>query len=154
VAAKKQRTWKKARGRLGAMEPLIGSWKAKADSPLGPVECRRSFEKILGGTAVLLRVEWRMSGGKRYEELAVYAPQGKGIAFWSFTSDGKRSQGSLADGTGVHPEAIAFEAQVPAGIARMIYWPGDGGSIMWAVEAKTRKGWSRFTEHRYHPARA
>ena len=34
------------------------------------------------------------------------------VCFWSFTSDGKRSQGSLADVTDIHPEAIGFEAAV------------------------------------------
>jgi hypothetical protein len=76
------------------------------------------------------------------------------LSFWSFTSDGKRSEGRLADGTDVHPEAVAFEADMPAGVARMIYWPGDDGTVRWAVEAKGKKGWRRFTEHTYRPGKA
>ena len=71
------------------------------------------------------------------------------IAFWSFTSDGKRSTGVLVDAADVHPQAIAFEAQVPAGVARMVYWPGDDGGMNWVVESRTKKGWNRFTHHRY-----
>lgn len=152
VARVRKQAWKKARGKLGVLEPLIGSWKARAESPMGPVECRRTFSRVLGKAYVLLQAEWNLGAGKRYTELSVFGPgDGGGIAFWSFTSDGKRSQGHLTDGTDVHPEAIAFEAQVPAGMARMIYWPGDDGGFNWAVEARTKKGWTRFTEHRYHP---
>jgi hypothetical protein len=153
VPAKKPPTWKKSRGKLGAFEPLIGSWKAKTDSPMGPLECRRTFSRILGDTCVQLEAEWRMPGNKFYRELAIYAAGEKGtIVFFSFTSDGKRSQGTLTDGSDVHPEAIAFEARMPAGTARMVYWPGDAGAVNWAVEAKNKKGWKRFTHHRYTPA--
>jgi hypothetical protein len=74
------------------------------------------------------------------------------VGFWSFTSDGKRSQGTVSDVTDIHPEAIGFEAQMPAGFARMVYWPDDGGGFFWAVESRTAKGWRRFTQHHYHPA--
>ncbi|HCV43744.1 MAG TPA: hypothetical protein DGH68_09700, partial [Bacteroidetes bacterium] len=60
---------------------------------------------------------------------------------------------TLADGSDVDPQAIAFEAEMPAGRARMIYWPNDEEGFNWAVEAKTKKGWRRFTEHRYFPLR-
>jgi len=50
----------------------------------------------------------------------------------------------------VHPEAIAFLARMPAGLARMIYRPAPDGGIMWALEAKSSKRWKRFTEHHYH----
>jgi hypothetical protein len=100
----------------------------------------------------MLQAEWRLPDGKAYRELAIYAPNDSGrIGFWSFTSDGKRSQGTLTEAADVHPEAVAFEAQMPAGLARMIYWPGDGGGFNWAVESKTKKGWNRFTHHRYLP---
>ena len=62
----------------------------------------------------------------------------------------KRSEGHAADATDVHPEAIAFLAGMPAGLARMIYWPAPDGGIMWALEAKSSKRWKRFTEHHYH----
>ncbi len=66
-----------------------------------------------------------------------------------FTSDGKRSEGTLADVTDVHPEAVGFEAQMPAGLARMVYWPDEAGGFRWAVESKNKRGWKRFTEHHY-----
>ncbi len=142
--------WKKGRGKLGLLEPLIGSWRAEADSPMGRVGCSRTFTRILQGTAVLLEARWQLPGGKAYEEHAIYSVDDNGvIAFWSFTSDGKKSQGILADGTDIHPEAIAFEAQMPAGLARMVYWPGETGGCNWAVESKTKKGWNRFTQHGY-----
>src|SRR5262249_19516510 len=74
--------------------------------------------------------------------------------FWSFTSDGKRSQGTVADVTDVHAEAIGFEAEMPAGLARMVYWPDDDGGFFWVVESKNKKGWRRFVEHNYKPAGA
>ena len=74
------------------------------------------------------------------------------VAFWSFTSDGKNSFGLLMDVTDIHPEAIGFEAKMPAGLARMAYWPDGGGGYYWAVEAKVKAGWRRFTEHHYRSA--
>lgn len=72
--------------------------------------------------------------------------------FWSFTSDGKRSQGTLADVTDLHEEAVGFEAQLPTGTARMACWPDDEGmGFHWVVESKTKKGWNRFVEHHYRP---
>jgi hypothetical protein len=86
-----------------------------------------------------------------YLELAIIGPGDKGrVSFWSFTSDGKRSEGRQADVTDVHPEAVGFEAKMPAGLARTIYWPAEDGGVMWAVEAKNKKGWKRFTQHHYH----
>ena len=73
------------------------------------------------------------------------------VCFWSFTSDGKRSQGVLADVTDLHPEAVGFEADMPAGRARMAYWPEEAGGFHWVVESKTKKGWRRFVHHSYRP---
>jgi hypothetical protein len=78
----------------------------------------------------------------------------KEIGFWSFTSDGKQSKGKLADVTDVHPNAIGFEAQMPAGIARMVYWPDEEEGFHWTVESKTKKGWNRFVKHHYLPVGA
>lgn len=55
------------------------------------------------------------------------------------------------DGTDVHPAAICFKAQMPAGFARMIYWPHPESGFNCAVESKTQKGWNRFTLHHYQP---
>lgn len=141
--------WKKGRGKLGVLEPLIGSWTAGSDTPMGHVKCTRTFAKHHGGKWIILDADWDL-GGKHYKEHAVFGVDTDGtLAFWSFTSDGKHSEGKLTDGTDVHADAIAFEAQMPAGIARMVYWPGDDGNVKWAVESKTKKGWNRFTEHDY-----
>jgi hypothetical protein len=144
--------WKKGRGKLGPLSPLLGSWKAQATTPLGPVSCSRVFAPILGGKYIQLTARWDFGKGI-YEEIAIYGAGDDGaLVFWSFTSDGKRSQGTLSDGTDVHPGAISFQAQMPAGLARMIYWPDEDEGFHWAVESKTKKGWRRFTEHHYRRA--
>ncbi len=147
--AKRPPRWKRGPGKLGVLRPLHGTWVATADSPMGAIRCTRTFRPILGGTCVELTASWKF-GAKIYEEHAVYSVRDGAVAFWSFTSDGKRSEGTLADGTDVHPEAVCFEAEMPAGLARMIYWPADDGGVHWAVEAKRKNGWRRFTEHHYH----
>lgn len=146
-------TWKKGRGKLGPLEPLLGAWIAEADSPMGRLKCTRTFAKLGGeGKWITLIGDWDF-GGKHYIEQAVYGVDDDGkLAFWSFTSDGKRSEGHIADGTDVHADAICFEAQMPAGLARMVYWPGENGTMNWAVESKTKKGWNRFTSHNYKAA--
>jgi hypothetical protein len=141
--------WKKGRGKLGLLDPLLSTWKATADTPLGPVSCTRALAKTLNGSYLELRAEWKFAKGS-YLETALIGVRADGkLAFWSFTSDGKHSQGELADGSDVHPEAIAFVAQMPAGTARMVYWPDEAGGFRWAVESKNKKGWKRFTEHHY-----
>ena len=84
-----------------------------------------------------------------YEEFALYGVTGGTVTFWSFTSDGKHSEGTIADGSDIHEKAITFEAELPAGRARMTYWPDEVEGFHWTVEAKTKKGWSRFTDHHY-----
>jgi hypothetical protein len=144
-----KKIWKKGRGKLGLLEPLIGTWLAEADSPLGKVRCIRRFSKFHGGLWVLLEADWEFSG-RLYKEHAVLGVDADGrVSFWSFTSDGKRSRGFLVEAEDIHPEAVSFEAQMPAGLARMTYWPGENGTLIWAVESKTRKGWNRFTQHSY-----
>ena len=146
---RKKNSWKKGRGKLGLLEPLLGSWEAESDSPMGKIKCIRTFELILGGKYIELNAKWEFAKGA-YKELAIYGINDDKLSFWSFTSDGKKSQGYIADGTDVHPEAICFEAVMPAGLARMIYWPDNNGGFHWAVESKVKKGWNRFTEHKYH----
>jgi WD40 repeat protein len=145
--------WKKGRGKLGPFVPLHGAWVAEADSDRGRVRCRRVLTPILGGHYLRLLARWEFgpSGtGRVYEEEAVIGAGDDGVVcFWSFTSDGKRSQGALADVTDLHPEAVGFEADMPAGRARMAYWPVEGGGFRWVVESKTRKGWNRFVDHTY-----
>ncbi len=146
----KQKTWKKGRGKLGVLAPLIGSWVAEAESPIGKLTCSRIFSPVLGGNYIQLTATWTFSQSK-YEEIALMCTRDGMLSFWSFTSDGKHSQGVLAEGTDIHPEAICFEAQMPAGLARMVYWPNGDGGFNWAVESKTKKGWNRFTLHHYKP---
>jgi len=141
--------WKRGRGTLGALDPLLGPWKATADSPMGRVRCTRTFSRILGGRYVQLQARWQMARGD-YEGLAIVGPGARGqMVFWSFTSDGKRSEGKQADVSDLHPQAVGFEAEMPAGRARMAYWPDEAGGVRWVVEARTKKGWKRFTEHLY-----
>ncbi len=142
--------WKKSRGKLGFLEPLIGAWVADAVTPMGPVRCTRVFEKF-GAAYVKLHSQWEFGKGV-YQEIAFIGVGDDGkVAFWSFTNDGKRSQGTVADVSDLHAEAIGFEAQMPAGLARMGYWPDGVGGFFWVVESKTKKGWNRFVEHRYRP---
>jgi hypothetical protein len=152
MATPKNKLWKKGRGKLGIFDPLLGEWHAEADTPMGRVKCTRTFSKFHGDKWIMLEADWDF-GGKHYREHAVYGVDESGrVSFWSFTSDGKYSQGCLVEATDIHPEAIAFEAQMPAGLARMIYWPNEDGSVNWAVESKTKKGWNRFAHHIYRRA--
>lgn len=153
--------WKRGRGKLGLMEPLIGRWAAAAETPMGPVRCTRSFAKVLCGKYVRLDARWEFGpasaeaggDGKAYEETALIGVGDAGsVAFWSFTSDGKHSEGKLVDAPDLHAEAIAFEVRMPAGLARMAYWPDIDGGFVWVVESKNASGWKRFVEHRYRPA--
>lgn len=146
--ATKNSLWKKGRGKLGILQPLLGSWIAEGNSEMGKYKCTRMSSRVLDGNYIQLFAKWEF-GSKSYEEIAIIGMSGEGITFWSFTSDGKKSQGKLADGTDVHPDAICFEAQMPAGTARMIYWPDEVEGFHWAVESKNKKGWHRFTQHHY-----
>jgi hypothetical protein len=147
--AKQKTIWKKGRGKLGILSPLIGSWIAEADSPMGKVKCTRTFEPILRGNYIQLISIWDLSRSL-YSEHAIIGIHDGILTFWSFTSDGKNSQGILADGTDIHPEAICFEAEMKGGLARMIYWPNPEGGFNWAVEAQGKNGWKRFTLHHYN----
>ncbi len=141
--------WKKGRGKLGVLDPLIGHWVAKEQTERGPLVCTRTISRILDNKYVRLSVVWEFPDF-RYEELAIYGvgPDGN-IVFWSFTSDGKNSQGYLADVSDIHDLAIGFEARMPAGLGRMAYWPDEASGYHWVVEAQTKKGWNRFTHHHY-----
>ena len=142
--------WKKERGKLGAFAPLLGTWSADAESPRGHIHCQRTFSKVLNDSHIRLDAIWHIDL-LTYEEMAYFGTERDGtLRFWSFTSDGKQSQGQLADVSDIHPEALGFEAQMPAGLARMIYWPDEQDGFYWVVESHNKKGWNRFTEHHYH----
>ena len=94
--SKATKQWKRGRGKLGILAPLIGSWQATASTPMGPVTCTRTFEPVLGAHYVRLTARWDFGKGA-YEEIALIGVNAEGkVAFWSFTSDGKNSNGILA----------------------------------------------------------
>jgi hypothetical protein len=143
--------WYKGRDKLGFFDSLLGSWQTEANSERGQFKCKREFRKALLGKYIQLTAHWEFAE-KSYDEFALIGvnPE-KEVCFWSFTSDGKQSNGKLVDVTDIHPEAIGFEAKMPAGTARMVYWPDEGNGFFWIVESKTKKGWNRFVEHHYLP---
>ena len=144
--------WKPGRGLMGPLKPLLGAWRAETEMNGQRMACTRTFEPF-GKGWVRLEAVWHMGERGDYREIALFgAGEDGNLAFFSFTNDGKRSVGRLADGSDVHPEAIAFEAQMPAGLARMIYWPADEGEgFRFAVESRNKKGWNRFLLHTYRP---
>lgn len=149
--------WKKGRGALGVLKPLIGRWVSEPSGrgdKASAMTCTREFSAF-GDKAVQLDARWDMGGGRVYREVAFYrAGADSKLGFSSFTNDGKSSVGTLCDARDVHPQAIAFEAKMPAGVARMAYWPTDEGEgFHFAVESKTKKGWKRFFLHTYRRAR-
>ncbi len=146
-------TWKKGRGKLGLFEPLLGRWVAEEHSAQRPaLRCTRTFSKVLKGKYIALNAHWQ-SSEIDYEDLTLFGTTAlKNIGFWSFQSDGKQAQGYLANAEDIHPQAICFEAQMPSGLARQVYWPDEKEGFHWVVESKTKKGWNRFVHHHYHPA--
>lgn len=142
--------WKKGRGRLGVFHPLLGSWRCQMESERGHLVCTRRFVPALGGKYVRLEVTWQFPDYE-YKELALFGvDKEKVLRFWSFTSDGKQSSGTLTDAVDLHPAALAFVAEMDAGTARQVYWPHPEEGIIWVVETQTKKGWNRFVEHHYH----
>jgi hypothetical protein len=145
---------KTGRGLLGPLKPLLGDWVSlpEAQESQMPMRCTRAL-KPFGKGWIELTAHWDTGGRGQYREIALFGAMADGfLGFYSFTSDGKRSEGRLADGTDVHAEAVAFTAEMPAGLARMIYWPLDTGSgFNFAVESRTRTGWNRFLRQEYRP---
>lgn len=144
--------WKKGRGKLGFFTPLLGSWTTeKLSTDIGTIQVAREFSKILDGKYIELKCHWQIgTEGKSYSETCLFGVgDDKNVHFWSFTSDGKRSEGWLTEAPDIHPNAICFEADMPAGHARQVYWPADDGGFHWAVESQTKKGWNRFVSHHY-----
>ena len=146
-------TFKPGRGLLGPMKPLLGRWTHTGEHNGQSISVTRAYEPFGKGWVKLTAI-WTLPGGD-YVETAFYGAGEDGtLGFFSFTSDGKRSEGRLADGSDVHPDAIAFVAKFPAGTGRMIAWPRDDGraGFDFAVESQTRKGWNRFLLQRFDPA--
>lgn len=113
--------WKKGRRQLGVFEPLLGSWSSASDSPRGPVRVTRVFSKALGGEYIQLQTSWSF-GQSQYDELVLFGmAENKRLSCWSFTSEGKRSTGEIIDASDIHPATLAFQSNMPAGIARQAY---------------------------------
>lgn len=148
--------WNAGRGVLGPLKPLLGTWvsvQAQGDTPAALMRCSRAFMPF-GNGWIELDARWQIGPTKEYRERAFFgAGEDGALACFSFTSDGKRSVGHLADGSDVATCAVAFEAEMPAGLARMLYWPLDESSagFHFAVESKTRNGWHRFLEQQFVP---
>ncbi len=149
--------WRMGRGLLGPLNPLLGDWQTapggEGDSPASAMRCTRSFRPF-GKGWIELDARWEMGERGTYREIALFGGAAEGgINVFSFTNDGKRSEGRLTDGSDVHSQALAFEAEMPAGLARMIYWPVDEGlGFQFAVERRAKKGWNRFLRQIYRPA--
>ena len=67
----KKPLWKKGTGKLGFMQPLLGSWVAETGSPMGPLKCTRTFKQVLGNKYIELNARWEFGKGA-YEEHAIY----------------------------------------------------------------------------------
>ena len=149
--------WKKGRGALGPMAPLMGVWTTvgtgEGSTPAHGMSCDRVFSAF-GKDWVRLEATWRMGDRPPYREVALFGKDEGGVlAFDSFTNDGKRSSGRLTDAPDVHPDAVAFEARMPAGLARMVYWPRDDGEpgFHFTVESQVKTGWKRFLTQTFAP---
>ncbi|WP_156811834.1 hypothetical protein [Robiginitomaculum antarcticum] len=141
--------WKAGRGKMGFMAPLIGTWVATvSDTPMGKVVCERHYSPILDGKFIRLEANWDIGEGKKtYQEIAHYGLNRDKIpTFWSFTSDGGTSIGTLADVSDMHDGAMGFSAHMPSGLARFGFWPTQTG-MMWAADAQTKTGWSSMIRH-------
>ena len=163
--------WKKGRGKLGPMAPLLGRWTATTEQNGFAVTCLRAYQPF-GDGWVRLEAEWRFGPPKKgskateaqkaamsayasrtYRETCFFGPDKDGVlTFWSYTNDGKRSSGKLSEAADIHPQAVCFEAQMDMGLARQVFWPADSGGMHWVVEAKLKKGWRRIADHHYRPA--
>lgn len=139
---------------LRVFTPLLDrAWVAEGDGPMGGYTCERHFERVLDGKFVRMVARWEF-GEKTYEEIAMYGRDAreKRLAFWSFTSDGKHSHGVNVAADDAPDGAVVFEAEMPAGLARMIMWlSSDRDALHFAVENRTKSGWNRMIEQRHVP---
>ena len=140
---------------LRSFAPLLDrTWVAEGDGPMGRYTCERRFERVLQRKFVRMTVEWEFDE-KTYEEIAMFGrdPREKRLAFWSFQSDGKNSHGVCVAADDAPEGAVVFEAEMPAGLARMLLWLTDDRSrLRFAVENRTKKGWNRLLEQCHTPA--
>ena len=135
--------------------PLLDrTWVAEGDGPMGKYTCERRFERVLQRKFVRMAVAWEF-GENTYEEIAMFGrdPREKRLAFWSFQSDGKNSHGVNVAADDAPEGAVVFEAEMDAGLARMLLWLGnDREQFHVAVENRTKKGWNRLLEQCHTPS--
>lgn len=144
--------WRKGRGKLGLFKPLLGQYRSQSDTDLGPLTCTRTFVPILANAYIQLSTKWEFASGKSYEEHCLFGVgKDRQVRFWSFTSDGKQSEGWLCEAPDVAETSICFEADMDQGRARQVYWSDGGNGFYWIVENRSKKGWNRFMEHHYTP---
>ena len=94
---------------------------------------------MLSGKYLQLTANWEFADKSYAEQAIIGVNPEKEVCFWSFTSDGKQSNGKLVDATDVHSEAIGFEAQMPAGTARMVYFPDEDKGFYWIVNRRPKR---------------
>jgi hypothetical protein len=145
--------WQPGKGRLGQLDPLIGTWVAEGDTP-APYRCERRFDRILGGRHVQLVATWTFPDGRSFEELVLFGldPAGE-LRMWSFTSDGRQATGQWRDAWDVPRPNVAFETELPTGRTRTAYWPDRrAGGVYHVLERQAGRRWERLVEHFYRPA--
>lgn len=147
-----KKLWTKGRGKLGIFKPLLGPFVCQTQTDLGPLTCTRTFTPVLDNAYIELTALWDFASGKSYKEHCFFGVgKDRQVRFWSFTSDGKQSQGWLSAAPDIAEAAICFEADMDQGRARQVYWSDGGNGFHWAVESQTKKGWNRFVKHHYTP---
>lgn len=112
-------------------------------------QCTREIKLDLDGKYIVQDIVWDLGNKEYLDHTLIGLNSDKRICFWSFTSDGKNATGTLTDVSDIHPDAIGFEAEMPAGTARQAFWPDDEEGFHWMVESKTKKGWNRFVHQHY-----
>ena len=146
-------------GKRGAtvrfFDPLLDRrWVTEDEGPMGAYTCERRFERVLDRKFVRMNVRWEFDD-KTYEEIAMFGRDSreKRVAFWSFTSDGKNSYGANVPPDDDAPDgAVVFEAEMPAGLARMILWTTDKHEQLHVlVESKTKSGWNSIIAQTHLP---
>ena len=132
-------------------------WIFQGTGSMGDYTCERRFERILGGKFVRMEVLWQVAK-HTYGEVAIFGKTApgvdsshKGLCFSSFTTEGKASLGLQVTPEDLSTGGIAFEADMPAGRARMMLWP-EGREVLWlTVASRNASGWKPFLEQRLTP---
>ncbi len=98
--------------------------------------CTRTIAPAFADKYIQVNALWELDNGT-FEELELIGKDLKGVVnYWTFSSDGKFSNGQLIDANDVIPGAVGFEAPSASGKVRAPYWPEENG-FGWAVETQT-----------------